>query len=154
MIHIYYGYGKGKTTSALGAGMRANGAGMKVLLVQFLKDNKSSELSALPFEIFTSPDSLPFNPDDTYCSWIDSAVEYIKGSDADLIILDEFLDITDKFIPVNTAVSLICNSKAEVIITGHSEVKELFDKADYITYFEKIRHPYDNGVQARRGIEY
>lgn len=44
MIQIYFGYGKGKTTSALGQGMRAKGAGKNVLLVQFLKNNKSSEL--------------------------------------------------------------------------------------------------------------
>ena len=56
MIQIYYGYGKGKTTAAIGAGMRAKGAGMSVLLVQFFKNNKSSELSVLPFDIFKAPD--------------------------------------------------------------------------------------------------
>ena len=49
MIHIYYGFGKGKTTSALGLGVRASGGGLNVVLVQFLKDNKSSELKSLPF---------------------------------------------------------------------------------------------------------
>ena len=62
MIQIYFGYGKGKTTSALGQGMRAKGAGKNVLLVQFLKNNKSSELAVLPFDIFKSPENLPFNP--------------------------------------------------------------------------------------------
>ena len=50
MIQIYYGFGKGKTTAAIGQGMRAKGAGNTVTLVQFLKDNKSSELSVLPFD--------------------------------------------------------------------------------------------------------
>ena len=59
MIQIYYGFGKGKTTAAIGQGMRAKGAGNTVTLVQFLKDNKSSELSVLPFDIFNAPDTLP-----------------------------------------------------------------------------------------------
>ena len=55
MIQIYYGFGKGKTTAAIGQGMRAKGAGNTVTLVQFLKDDKSSELSVLPFDIFNHP---------------------------------------------------------------------------------------------------
>ena len=62
MIQIYFGYGKGKTTSALGQGMRAKGAGKNVLLVQFLKNNKSSELAVLPFDIFKSPEKSVFFP--------------------------------------------------------------------------------------------
>lgn len=154
MIHIYYGFGKGKTSSALGAGMRAKGAGFDVLLVQFLKDNKSSELKVLPFDIYNAPDSLPFNPDESYEKWVKSAVEYVENSKAQVIILDEFLDIVDKFISLDDAVKLVKNLSGEVIITGHREIKALFDIADYVTYFEKIKHPYDSGVKARRGIEY
>lgn len=62
MIQIYFGYGKGKTTSALGQGMRAKGAGKNVLLVQFLKNNKSSELAVLPFDIFKSPENYRLTP--------------------------------------------------------------------------------------------
>ena len=98
MIQIYYGYGKGKTTAAIGAGMRAKGAGMSVLLVQFFKNNKSSELSVLPFDIFKAPDELPFNPGDDYKVWVDSAVDYIKYCDADMVILDEFVDLIPKFL--------------------------------------------------------
>ena len=60
MIQIYYGFGKGKTTAAIGQGVRAKGSGMNVLLVQFLKDNKSSELKEikkLEFDVFEAPDS-------------------------------------------------------------------------------------------------
>lgn len=154
MIHIYYGYGKGKTTSALGAGIRAYGAGMSVLLVQFLKDNKSGELSAVPFDVYEAPGSLSFNPDKSYLSWVNSAVEYVKNSDYDLIILDEMLDIVGDFISVNDAVNLLKDIDSELILTGHKEVKEIFQIADYITLLEKIKHPYDKGVQARKGIEY
>lgn len=154
MIHIYYGFGKGKTSSALGAGMRAKGAGFDVLLVQFLKDNKSSELKTLPFDIYNAPESLPFNPDDSYGEWVKNAVDYVKNSHSQIIILDEFLDIIDKFLSLDDAVNLVKSLNGEVIITGHREIKELFDIADYVTHFEKIKHPYDKGVKARKGIEY
>ena len=90
MIQIYYGFGKGKTTAAIGQGVRAKGSGMNVLLVQFLKDNKSSELKELKkleFDVFEAPDFLPFNPGDFYKEWVDSALNYIKNSNADMIIL-------------------------------------------------------------------
>lgn len=154
MIHVYCGWGKGKTTCALGCGMRACGAGMNVLLVQFLKDNQSAELKTLPFEIFQAPDSLPFHPGSEYQAWVDSAVRHMKNCSADMMILDEFLDIVGSFISVESAVRLIKGLNAEVIITGHKAVKEILDIADYITLFEKIRHPYDSGEKARRGIEY
>ena len=154
MIHIYYGYGKGKTCSAIGAGMRAYGAGLSVLLVQFFKDNQSSERKVLPFEMYKSPDELPFNPDNSYKQWVYSAIECIKNSKADMIILDEFLDAADKFISTQDAVELIKNLKGEVIITGHCTNDEIFSLADYITCFEKIKHPFDNGIRARAGVEY
>ena len=155
MIQIYYGFGKGKTTAAIGQGMRAKGAGKSVTFVQFLKDNKSSELSVLPFDIFNAPDSLPFNPGKEYQAWVDSAIDYIENSESDIIILDEFLDVVDSFLSVEKALDIL-NTLAdrEVVITGHKEIEELFEKADYITFMDKIKHPFDLGVKARKGIEY
>lgn len=155
MIQIYYGFGKGKTTAAIGQGMRAKGAGKSVTFVQFLKDNKSSELSVLPFDIFNAPDSLPFNPGKEYQAWVDSAIDYIENSESDIIILDEFLDVVDSFLSVEKALDIL-NTLAdrEVVITGHKEIKELFEKADYITFMDKIKHPFDLEVKARKGIEY
>lgn len=155
MIQIYYGFGKGKTTAAIGQGMRAKGAGKSVTFVQFLKDNKSSELSVLPFDIFNAPDSLLFNPGKEYQAWVDSAIDYIENSESDIIILDEFLDVVDSFLSVEKALDIL-NTLAdrEVVITGHKEIKELFEKADYITFMDKIKHPFDLGVKARKGIEY
>ena len=153
MIQIYYGYGKGKTTAAIGAGMRAKGAGMTASLVQFYKDNKSSELSVLPFDIFEAPDSLPFNPGDEYKEWVNKAVKYIESNDSDMIILDEFLDLIPKFLSADDVINLLRKNK-EYILTGHTRIEPLFDKADYITNFQKEKHPYDKGVKARKGIEY
>lgn len=107
MIQIYYGFGKGKTTAAIGQGMRAKGAGNTVTLVQFLKDNKSSELSVLPFDIFNAPDTLPFNPGKEYQAWVDSAIDYIITSKSNMIILDEFLDVIDSFVPADKALGIL-----------------------------------------------
>lgn len=155
MIHYYFGFGKGKTSSAVGAGMRAAGAGLKVLFVQFLKNNKSSELNVLPFEVFESPKELPFNPDYSYCAWVKNAVDFIKKSDCDMIILDEFADLKEDFISNNDMIELLnLLSDKEVIITGHNEKQFLTAVCDYVTFFEKVKHPYDKGVNARKGIEY
>ena len=144
MIQIYYGFGKGKTTAAIGQGMRAKGAG-----------NTVTELSVLPFDIFNAPDTLPFNPGKEYQAWVDSAIDYIISSKSNMIILDEFLDVIDSFVPVDKALGILdmLNGR-EIVITGHKKVEKLFEKADYITFMDKIKHPYDMGVKARKGIEY
>ena len=153
MLQIYYGCGKGKTSAAIGLGTRARGAGMSVSLVQFLKNNKSSELFSVDFDVFEAPESLPFNPGKEYQNWVDSAVKYIENCSSELIILDEFLDIIPDFISEEKALELL-NREAEIIITGHRENKALFEKADYITHMEKIKHPFDKGVTARKGLAY
>ncbi len=153
MIQIYYGCGKGKTTAAVGAGMRAVGAGMSVALVQFLKDNKSSELSVVPFKVFNAPDSVKFNPGEEYMSCVEKACEFINTVEADVIILDEFLDVIPDYISEERALELL-GKNAEYIITGHKKVDSIFSRADYITLMKKEKHPYDKGNSARLGIEY
>lgn len=153
MIHYYYGFGKGKTSSAVGAGMRAYGAGMSVLFVQFFKDNKSSERSVLPFEVYPCPESLPFNVGEEYKAFVNEAVEYIKACNSDVIILDEFADLIPRFLSFDEAKKLFSPDK-EYIITGHNYLTDLGDIADYVTRFEKVKHPYDSGVPARKGIEF
>lgn len=153
MIHYYYGFGKGKTSSAVGAGMRAYGAGMSVLFVQFFKDDKSSERSVLPFEIYPCPESLPFNVGEEYKAFVEKTVEYIKTVNCDVIILDEFADLIPRFLSADEMKSIFSFDK-EYIITGHNYLSVLGDIADYVTRFEKIKHPYDSGVPARKGIEF
>lgn len=153
MIHYYYGFGKGKTSSAVGAGMRAYGAGMSVLFVQFFKNDKSSERSVLPFEVYPCPESLPFNVGEEYKAFVEKAVEYIKTVNCDVIILDEFADLIPRFLSVDEMKSIFSFDK-EYIITGHNYLNELGDIADYVTRFEKIKHPYDSGVPVRKGIEF
>lgn len=154
MIHYYYGYGKGKTTSAIGTGMRCTGAGLRVLFVQFFKDNKSSELLSVPFDIFNSPESISFNPKkDDYLPWINSGLDYIKTSSANVVILDEFGDLYPNYLDKKTMLDILSDDR-EYIITGHNKVDFLYDIADYVTYFQKEKHPFDKGIKARKGIEF
>lgn len=158
MIQVYYGDGKGKTSAAIGAGMRAKGAGQNVLLVQFLKDKHSHELKTVPFDVFEAPDKVAFNPGEEYAEWVENAYKAIMQSECEFIILDELLDVIPRFIPLEDALwtvrSLSIDEGKEVIITGHKEIEKIFAAADYVTHMKKIKHPYDSGVSAREGIEY
>ena len=86
--------------------------------------------------------------------WVHTAVEYVKSSNYDVVILDEFADLIPKFISFDEAKSVLADSSREYIITGHYHNEDFYKIADYVTRFEKEKHPYDNGVQARKGIEY
>ncbi len=160
MIHIYYGDGKGKTTAALGLALRACGAGKKVLFISFLKDNSSCERMAQSgIEFYKNPDKLPFPSNMTdkekrsYSVWMKEALGSAFSSDAEVVVLDEFLDAAT-FLDSAEMNALPLDDSREYIITGHIHNEILFDKADYITEMKKIKHPYDKGVKARKGIEF
>ncbi len=160
MIQIYYGPGKGKTTAALGAAIRAIGADMKVLFVSFLKDNSSSERKAPSGIMFyENPEKIKFLGEMTeserkeYSVWVKAALNYSEGSSADIIVLDEFLDVIP-LLGKEEIKNFVFKSEKEYIITGHKRDEYIFSIADYITYLEKEKHPFDKNVKARMGIEY
>lgn len=160
MIHIYYGDGKGKTTAALGLALRACGAGKKVAFYSFLKDNSSSErLAQCDIAFYENPVKLPFlfNMSDaekkSYALWVKNAVKSAFENSADVIVLDEFLDVL-ALLGEDFVKTLTFNADREYVITGHVRNDYLFDRADYITHMVKERHPFDSGTAARRGIEY
>lgn len=160
MIHIYYGYGKGKTSAALGLALRACGAGKKVDFFSFLKDNSSSErFVKCDINFFKNPDEVKFlfnmseEEKKEYCDFLFSTVENAFNSDADIIVLDEFLDVIS-LLGKKYVEEISFSPDKEYVITGHIKNDFLFDKADYITEMRKEKHPFDSGVAARRGIEY
>lgn len=163
MLHIYTGDGKGKTTAATGLLIRALGSGKKCGYFSFLKDESSSEILVLKelknIQIFEFPKKVPFTWQMTdeereelikfYCN----TMKTIKSSDLDLVVLDEGLDaLCLGFIKQECIKELIRHT--EVVLTGRGECKELFELADYVTEMKKIKHPYDKGIKARKGIEY
>ncbi len=169
LIHIYCGDGKGKTTAAIGLAVRAAGSGKKVLLLQFFKDGRSSEFSALAhvpgIEVIPQTRTFGFSwtltPEekeearDYYAGLLEEAFRRAGGFG--LLVLDEAMSAcTTGMIDVARLLALLREKPAEleVVLTGRNPSQALLDAADYVTEMKKIRHPYGQGVPARKGIEY
>lgn len=167
-VHIYCGDGKGKTTCAMGLCVRAAGAGKKVLLHQFLKDNTSSErtiIDKLPgvtvmpgakMDKFTFQmneeelQALRENNDANLVRLCDIAKDY------DMLILDESVYAMDMGLLSEDKLIEWLEKKPEhleVVMSGRNPSDRLKEHADYISEIKKIKHPFDQGLSSRIGIE-
>lgn len=166
-LHIYCGDGKGKTTAALGLALRASGAGMKVCFVQFMKGGETSELNSLrlipDIKVMRCNKDYPFfwnmtEADKTEIAEChDRLLAEAFGGGYDMIILDEFNSAyRHGLVDSEKAQGLILGGKssAETVLTGREPADIFVDAADYISEIKCVRHPYESGVSARKGIEY
>ena len=165
-IHVYTGNGKGKTTAALGLALRAIGAGYRVYIVQFLKGQDYSELQSLkPLKQVTlkrfgqkSFIIKKAQPADVAqakrgLAW---AKKVLKSKQYQVVILDEiFLAVFFKMLKVSEIVALVKNKprNVELILTGRKANPAVMKLADYVTEMKEIKHPFQHGLSARRGIE-
>jgi len=165
MIFVLTGNGKGKTTSAVGMGVRAAGAGQKVLMVQFLKTGTSSEINVIKkvrgFTIKSFGRS-GFGP----CSEKDYQLAKSgflfakKSADSEkynLLILDEInLALDFKLLNLEEVIDFLkeYGRKLDVVLTGRYCPKEIMKIADLVTEFKEIKHYFKKRVKARKGIEY
>ena len=170
-LHVYYGDGKGKTTAAMGLALRAAGQGLSVLVGQLLKTNTSGELASLrllpgvcislgePVRKLTfrmTSDELADEKRRQRANF-EKIRDEIRAKRPDLIVMDElltaehlgFVDAKDVMEAVREWLPF-----AEVALTGRWCCEEILTSADYATEMVKRRHPYDQGIAARRGIEY
>ena len=171
MIHAYYGDGKGKSTAAAGAALRAAGNRMRVMYVQFLKTENTGERRALQssdgINLTSCPLELKFTyeMDDRerqqvsmmYRGIFECAVSITLSDHYDMIVLDEVFDVINEgMLSESSVFEFISNApnNIEIIMTGRKPPKRFIDAADYVTEFKKHKHPYDRGIQARKGIEY
>ena len=171
MLHIYYGNGKGKTTAAVGLAVRAAGAGMKVGFFQFLKNGSSSEIAVLKnidnIKVFCCEkcNKFTFSMNEReideitqqHNEMLKKAAELLEKGDINLLVLDEFLDAYNKkLIDMEFADYFIDNivNKGEVVTTGRTPTEKLRETADYLTEMTALKHPYNMGISARKGIEY
>ena len=169
LIQVYFGRGKGKTTAAIGQGVRATGHGFKVYMIQFMKGNyKYGEIEAIKgipnFELkqFGSPELIA-EPNEFDLNEGKKAFEFAKeiimSDKYDLVILDEIgVAISMNVIPVEPVLELIRSKpdQVELVLTGgpkmHPKIKEV---ADLLTEMRMIKHYYSSqGITARFGIEY
>jgi cob(I)alamin adenosyltransferase len=171
LIHVYYGYGKGKTTAALGLALRASGGDLKVVIVQFLKDTPSGELTQLALlpgiTVIRGKAGKKFvrDMDDAEKSAtklkhddnLRQALSYVEAGKCDLLILDEALDAYQLGVLDEQMLTDLIYKKPsalELVITGHKPTDWLVDMADYVTEMVKHKHPYNTGIKCRKGIEF
>jgi len=172
LMHVYYGDGKGKTTAALGLAIRAAGCGKNVVVVQFLKNWQCGEHKSfedLPnITLFCGkPAGGKFvhemsgtEKHDTKISQdkcLKNALALVKKGQCDVLILDEVIDAHRLgVLGASLFNSLIYHKpdSLELVITGHKPDEKLLERADYVTEMVKRKHPYDEGISARQGIEF
>ena len=165
LVHIYFGDGKGKTTAAIGLGVRAALREYKVCMIQFLKGKNYSEEN-IPdyidnFKIFKyGTKSFIKKPRKKDMDLAHSALKHAKEAlqEYDLVILDEInYALNLKLIKKKDIIQLIKSkpSDVELILTGGKNIpKSIKNLADYISNIRCVKHPYKKGIQARKGIEY
>lgn len=169
LVHVYTGEGKGKTTAALGLALRAAGWGLRVLIVQFLKARDTGELHSLARlapEVRLVQTGMPefsrvgkLTPATVAAAQagVEFARQATRGDDYDLVILDELL-VAAKLgaVTTDTILDLVRGKSphVELVLTGRGAPDEVVAEADVVTYMQEVKHPYQCGIQARRGIEY
>lgn len=174
LIHVYTGDAKGKTTAAIGLAVRALGRGLKVLVVQFLKggDEPSGEMKLLAgipgSELLRFPDQRhPIFYREGECD-IEKLKESIREGFAlvsgkvrsggyDLVVVDEINNcVKEGWLAEDDLLALMKEKPrhVELVLTGRGATPEIIKLADYATEMRLIKHPAENGVKSRSGVEY
>lgn len=172
LVQVYFGNGKGKTTAAIGQGIRATGRGLKVIMIQFLKGGVSGELNTLTklepdFKVFRFEKDRDFyfalsaTEKEELKMEIINALKFAKKvldtKECDFLILDEVLGVVENGIIEEEELKTFIKNKPqhmELILTGRKLPSSLVDDIDYISEIVQIKHPYEKGINAREGIEF
>lgn len=166
-IQLYTGNGKGKTTAAIGLAIRAVGAGKKVFMGQFVKGMHYSELDSLKRfpEIVLRQYGLdcfikqkPTQRDiDAAHNGLNEVKSIIIDGYFDLVILDEIsIALYYKLFEIEEVLSIlkVKPNRMEIVLTGRYAPDKLIEIADLVTEMKEIKHYYNNGIEARNGIEF
>lgn len=168
LVEIYTGDGKGKTTASVGLAVRAAGSGLRVLFAQFLKGRQTGEIEPLlrfGVHVVRSEAVTKFIPymtpaEKEECRRAQHSVlkEAEDGlAQSDVVILDEvFGAVSTGMIGEQDVISLIKNKPAgtELVLTGRGAPESIVSLADYVSEIKAVKHPYEKGMTARRGIEF
>ena len=174
LVIINTGNGKGKTTAALGMGLRAAGNKMRVLAVQFIKGNwKTGEVEAVKqlapyFELVRTGRGFTIErlrdhriSDEEHRQAAQEAIGWVRermaSGEYQVIILDEILGSIKAGLVTLEQVTEIVDAKPpdlHLVLTGRGAPQELIDRADLVTEMRPIKHPYEQGIMAQRGVEF
>jgi cob(I)alamin adenosyltransferase len=175
LVQIYTGDGKGKTTAAFGLALRAAGQGNKVLIYQFLKPESADigerfalKLGAVRIRV-EALDILwdmakSFNDKKQVAQAkaaieeaLDRLVQTAEKRFYDVLILDEIVFCLSKGLAKLEDIKKVIDKRdpaVEIVLTGRGATDELIAMADLVTEMKNIKHPFDKGLPARRGIEF
>jgi len=166
-VQVYTGDGKGKTTAALGLALRAAGYDLKVLIAQFIKGRRYSEIKALEkfkdnIEVrqYGRGFFIKKEPSEKDMASAEKGLKEIKAllssGEYDMVILDE-INVATYFnlLKIEDVVDLINLKPADVelILTGRRVDQQVIKMADLVTEMREIKHYFKNGVMGRKGIE-
>lgn len=171
LLIYYYGDGKGKTTAALGACLRAAGHGMKCLVLQAIKGSwPSGERKSIPRYLQNNIDIEALGAgfvgiiDDkkkldehqkAAKNAIDAARRAVASKKYNLIVLDEFSNLPSLgLIDIKVLLDTISNPSCHIVITGHKPLKAITGIADIVTEMKKVKHHFDSGIIATKGLDY
>lgn len=172
MILLITGNGKGKTTSALGQMLRVLGEGKRAIMLQFIKgpwitgEDKAAKRLGLDFQIIKGGkgfvgilgDSLPRHVHEKAAQeTLELARKTTVSGEYALVVLDEINVALDlKLIKLKDVLALLkaVPEGVSVMLTGRGAPKELHDIADLVSEVHDIKHPYEKGVGAKKGVEF
>ncbi len=172
LVIVYTGNGKGKTTAALGMALRAIGRGWRVLMVQFMKgtwhyaEMDTAKRLAPDFEIVPMGKGFFKILDDHFTeeehrqaaqAALQFAREKMLSGEYDLLILDEINTALNTGLLSLDAVIQFLDARPSdfnIVLTGRGAPPELIDRADLVTEMVEIKHPYQKGIFAQKGIDF
>lgn len=169
LLMVNTGNGKGKTTAALGQTFRALGHGKKICIIQFIKsDSKYGELHSMErfmdlVDFYVMGNGFTFRSNDLEKDRIvalkgwDLAKEKLLSNEYFMVLLDELTYLmTLGFLETDTILDAITHRREDlhVVVTGRYAPQKLIDTADLVTDMHEVKHPYQNGILAQKGIEF
>lgn len=169
LVQVYTGNGKGKTSAAFGAALRAVGRGFKVYVIQFIKGGfdygelysvkhlPNLKLTAFGRGRFITEPQPPEEDVKLAHDAFELAQKVVNSGEYDMVVLDEInVALHLKMISIDDVLRLITEKPkyVELILTGRSAPTQVVEIADLVTEMKEIKHPYARGIPKRKGIEY
>jgi len=169
LVQVYTGNGKGKTSAAFGVALRAVGRGLKVYVIQFIKGgfdygetyvvDKLPNLRLKAFGRGKFVTARPPEKEDIRLAEeaLGLATNIIESGEYDVVILDEVnVALSLRLLDLEKVVKLVGSKPPdiELVLTGRNAPQEIIEIADLVTEMKEVKHPYNKGFEARKGIEY